>query len=158
MAVFVGEFEQVVDAKNRVAIPSPLRDQMVLTEDGENFYLVLGTKKHLWLFPELYYRKMIAQIDPSPLPSHNSEKYRMYFGLARVVKPDAQGRVVLPEKCRQRAVIKDDVTLVGCRDHIELWPTDEWEAHVAQAMEKWDDTVLEAGDRLEASAAQHGQK
>ena len=35
MALFVGEFEQTLDAKHRLAISSVLREQIVLAEPGE---------------------------------------------------------------------------------------------------------------------------
>ena len=52
MALFVGEFDQVIDAKHRLAIPSPLREPLDPKQDGTEFYLVLGPDRHLWLYPD----------------------------------------------------------------------------------------------------------
>ena len=151
MALFVGEFDQTIDAKHRLAIPAPLREQIVPEEDGKNFYLILGPDRHLWLYPDQYYRRMLEPHRRSPLPSRRAQKLDLLFALARVVKMDAQGRVVLPEKSMQRATISDCVTLVGKGDHIELWPTEEWERHVEQALPRYGQDVLDAGDGLESS-------
>ena len=153
MALFVGEFDVVIDAKHRLAIPAPLRDQMVPAEDGKNFYLVLGPDRHLCLYPDAYYRRMLQPVQRSPLPTRNSRKFDLLFAMARVLKPDSQGRVVLPEKSMQRAVICDRVTLVGKGDHVELWPTEEWERYVEQALPRYGEDVLDAGDGL-ASASE----
>src|SRR6056297_1508774 len=99
MATFVGEFEQSIDdAKHRLAICSALREQIDAEEDGKNFILVLGPDKHLWLYPDKYYRRLLASLKRSPLPDRQTRKIGLLFAMARVVKPDSQGRIVLPEK------------------------------------------------------------
>ncbi len=155
MSLFVGEFDVVIDAKHRLAIPAALREQVVPAEDGKNFYLVLGPDRHLCLYPDQHYRRMLQPVQRSPLPSRSSRKLDLLFAMARWLKPDAQGRVVLPEKSMQRAVIADRVTLVGKGDHIELWPTDEWERFVEQALPRYGEDMLDAGDGLAASGAEN---
>ncbi len=149
MALFVGEFEQSIDAKHRLAISSALREQIVPSEDGKNLFLVLGPDLHLWLYPDLYYRKLVARLRRSPLPSRQTRKIDLLFAMARLVKPDSQGRIVLPEKSMQRAVICEAVTLVGIFDHIEIWPTDEWEAHVAESLETYGEVLYQASEAME---------
>ena len=46
----------------------------------------------------------------------------------RTVKPDAQGRVVLPADVIAQAKLPDEVVLRGIDDHIELWRPDEYQA------------------------------
>jgi len=149
MALFVGEFEQSIDAKHRLAISSALREQIVPSEDGKNLFLVLGPDRHLWLYPDLYYRKLVANLRRSPLPSRQTRKIDLLFAMARLVKPDSQGRIVLPEKSMQRAVICEAVTLVGIFDHIEIWPTDQWEAHVAESLETYGEVLYQASEAME---------
>ncbi len=152
MALFVGEFDQTIDAvKHRLAIPTALREQIVPDEDGNEFYLILGPDRHLWLYPDKYYRKLLATLERSPIPSRKNQKGDLLFAFARVLKPDSQGRVVLPEKALQRATVSDRITLVGKGDHIELWPTDEWERYVEEALQRYSDDVLDAGDGLSSS-------
>lgn len=149
MAVFVGEFEQSIDAKKRMAIPSALREPLDPVEDGESFYLVLGPDRHLWLYPDRYYRKLVSTIRRSPLPSKQAAGLNMLFAMARVVKTDAQGRVVLPEKSMDRAIVEKKVTLVGMGDHIEIWPTEEWEAQMSEALPNYGELLQEAAVALE---------
>ena len=141
MALFVGEFEQTIDAKHRLAINAALREGMDPKEDGESFILVLGPDRHLWLYPDVLYRKMLASLKSSPLPSRQSRKIDLLFAMARLLKMDAQGRVVLPEKSMQRAIVSDSVTLLGQNDHIEIWPTDEWEKHVNESLPSYGDKL-----------------
>ena len=90
----------------------------------------------------------------SPLPSREQRKISLYFATARLLKCDGQGRVVLPEKSMQRADIAKHVTLVGVNDHIEIWPTDQWEARVASELPDLGEALYEAARQL---AIQSGQ-
>lgn len=151
MALFVGEFDVAVDAKHRLAIPAALRDLMDPQQDGTDFYLVVGFDRHLWLYPDKFYRRLLEPTQKSPLPTRNSQRLNLMFAMARVVKPDGQGRVVLPEKSMQRAVFNETTTLVGNGDHIELWPTEDWNKHVEETLPHYGQDVLDAGDGMQAS-------
>jgi len=152
MALFVGEFEQTIDAKHRLAISAALREQIAPSEDGENFFLVLGPDRHLWLYPDAYYRRLVARLKRSPLPSRDTRKIDLLFAMARLVKPDSQGRIVLPERSMQRAVAASKVTLVGVFDHIEIWPTEQWERHVEQALPSYGEVLYQAAERMQSES------
>jgi MraZ protein len=147
MALLIGEFEQTIDAKRRLAISSALREQIEPKEDGKDFILVLGPDRHLWLYPDLYYRRLLATLKRSPLPDRQTRRIDLLFAMARLLKADAQGRVVLPEKSMQRAVVAEKVTLVGVFDHIEIWPGEEWDAHVQESLPSYGEVLYEVSDR-----------
>ncbi len=154
MPLFVGEFEQTIDeTKHRLAISSSFRDQIDPEEDGENFILVLGPDRHLWLYPDNYYRRLLATLKHSPLPDRQMRLTHLLTAMARVLKPDAQGRVVLPEKSMRRAIILNEVTLVGVFDHIEIWPREEWERHVEESLPSYGQMLYEASDLARGSGA-----
>lgn len=147
MAMLVGEMDQMIDSKHRLAISASFRDQIDPEEDGSSFILFLGPDLHLWLYPDLYYRRSLQKLDRGPFPKREDRETDLFFAMARVLKPDKQGRVVLPEKSMRRAVIADQVTLVGVRDHIEIWPTDEWERRVEQDLSNYGETLYRAAER-----------
>jgi DNA-binding transcriptional regulator/RsmH inhibitor MraZ len=45
---------------------------------------------------------------------------------------------------RKRAGLNDDVTLVGVRDHIELWNTQDWEQYVSDHMKQYQKQMTQA--------------
>ena len=151
MPFFTGEHESKIGAKRRLAINSALREEL-LPEDGDRFYLVLGPEKRLWLYPDGYYRKLAASLKRSILPSQPARDLSLFFAMARLLKPDGQGRVILPEKSIQRAglVGVEGVMLVGERDHIAIWPEDEWEKNVEAKMPNYRDMLYEAAKALDA--------
>ena len=148
MALFVGEFDQGIDDKRRLAVPSALRDQIDPDVDGEGFFLVLGADRHLWLYPDGYYRHLTAQLKRTPLPTRSGRKLGLFFAMARRLSPDKQGRVVLPEKSVHRATIDRQVTLVGHDDHIEIWPRREWDEFVQEQLPNYGESLLEMGERM----------
>ena len=153
MPFFTGEHETIIAAKRRLAICSALRDDL-FPDDGKEFYLTLGPDKKLWLYPDAYYRRLAGTMKRGILPSRQVANMSMFFAMARLLKPDAQGRVVLPEKSLKRAGMDnvENVTLVGKGDHIEIWPSDEWEAVVDVSMDSYSEMLYEAADMLNADS------
>ena len=126
--VLYGNYELTVDDKNRILVPSEVRKKLDPDRDGEAFFLVTGRDGRLWLYPERHYELLVSR-DPSELtPSEDTLAFdRLMLGLASRVEWDKQGRVLLPDKALKRAGIGKEVTLVGARDHLEIWNRSEWE-------------------------------
>jgi len=154
MAVFFGEHDQTIDAKHRLAISAALREGIDPGEDGKNFVLILGPDRHLWLYPDLYYRRLLGSLKRSPFPTTEQRKSDVLFAMARVVKPDTQGRIVLPEKSMQRAIIADQVTLLGIDDHIEIWPANEWQSKSTKDEAEYEKVFDEAARQANAACKQ----
>jgi len=126
--VLYGNYELTVDDKNRILVPSEVRKKLDPERDGEAFFLVTGRDGRLWLYPERHYELLVSR-DPSELtPSEDTLAFdRLMLGLASRVEWDKQGRVLLPDRALRRAGIGKEVTLVGARDHLEIWNRSEWE-------------------------------
>ncbi|HYO09013.1 MAG TPA: hypothetical protein VER17_08565 [Tepidisphaeraceae bacterium] len=127
--VLYGEYELTIDDKNRMLVPAEIRKQIDPQRDGEAFFLVLGIDGRPWLYPEVVYGNMISR-DPTELtPSEDALAYdRMNLGMASRIEWDKQGRVLFPDKFLKRSGVGKDVTLVGVRDHLELWSREDWES------------------------------
>lgn len=127
--VLYGNYELTVDDKNRILVPSEVRKKLEPERDGEAFFLVTGRDGRLWLYPERYYEQLVSREPTELTPSEDTLAFdRMMLGLASRVEWDKQGRVLLPDRALKRAGIGKDVTLVGARDHLELWNRADWDA------------------------------
>jgi MraZ protein len=145
MLLLTGEYEHVIDSKGRVLVSNKLRNQIDVDEHGGNFYLVVGANGILSLYPEKDFERMtLAMAKKNNAPDETVAFERMSFALAGKVELDSQGRLLLNEKLRKRAGLKDNVTLVGVRDHIELWNTQDWEQYIADNMAQYQKRVAEA--------------
>jgi MraZ protein len=145
MLLLTGEYEHVIDAKSRVLISNKLRNQIDAEEHGSNFYLVLGANGILCLYPEKYFERIILAVARgAAAPDEILVFERMSSALANKVELDRQGRLLLNERLRKRAGLKDNVMLVGVRDHIELWNRENWEQYLADHMAQYQEQMSQA--------------
>ena len=145
MLLLTGEYQHVVDGKSRVLISNKLRNQIDADEHGSNFYLVLGANGILCLYPEKYFEQIVlATAHEGSAPDEAVAFERISFALASKVELDGQGRLLLNERLRNRAGLKDHITLVGVRDHIELWNNENWEQYLADHMVQYQKQMSQA--------------
>lgn len=133
-ALFYGEHELTVDDKNRLLIPAPIRRQVQPERDGEAFIIKIGPHHTAWLWTERHFEEL-ASVRPSEMaPPTMAHEYDLlnYPGSERL-EWDKQGRVLIPQKFLDRAGFGKDreVTLLGVRDHLELWNRARWEAFLS---------------------------
>ena len=132
MLMLTGEYEHALDNKNRLFVTNKLRNQIDTDEHGSSFYLIMGTNGVLCLYPEKYFQQIaLAGAPRMAAPDEAVAFERLGFALASKVELDRQGRLLLSEKVRKRARLGSALTLVGVRDHIELWNTDNWEKYLS---------------------------
>ncbi|MHC4185870.1 MAG: division/cell wall cluster transcriptional repressor MraZ, partial [Planctomycetota bacterium] len=145
MLLLTGEYEHIVDDKSRVLISNKLRNQIDADEHGSSFYLVLGANGILCLYPEKYFEQVVLAAAPgSAAPDETVAFERISFALASKVELDRQGRLLLNDKLRTRAGLRDRITLVGIRDHIELWNSEDWEQYLSDHMTQYQQQMLQA--------------
>jgi MraZ protein len=132
MLILTGEYQHVVDSKSRVLISNKLRSQIDVDEHGSNFYLVLGANGILCLYPEKYFEQIALAVTPGTAAPDEAVAFeRISFALASKVELDSQGRLLVNERLRKRAGLQDHITLIGVRDHIELWNSESWEKYLS---------------------------
>ena len=149
MLLLTGEYEHTIDDKGRVLVSNKLRNQIDVDEHGGDFYLVVGANGILCLYPQKCFERMtVAMSQKNVAPDETVAFERMNFALAGKVELDSQGRLLLNEKLRKRAGLKDNVTLVGVRDHIELWNTPDWEQYLTDNMAQYQKRVAQARQEI----------
>ena len=128
--VFFGEFDLSIDEKNRLLVPSEVRKLFDPVRDGKTLFMIIGTNNVPWFYPKPYYTRLAFQVPADMNPSEAQLIYdRMSFAGANEIDWDKQGRVLIPDKTLRRTKIGKTVTLIGVRDHLELWARDSWEAY-----------------------------
>ena len=145
MLLLTGEYEHVVDDKNRVLVSNKLRSQIDADVHGSSFYLVFGANGILCLYPEKYFEQIALAVAPGATAPDEAVAFeRISFALASKVELDGQGRLLLNDRLRRRAGLKDQVTLVGVRDHIELWNSKDWERYLSDNMAQYQKQMSQA--------------
>ena len=145
MLLLTGEYQHVVDNKSRVLISNKLRSQIDADKHGSSFYLVLGSNGILCLYPERYFEQIALAVAPGTTAPDEAVAFeRISFALANKVELDNQGRLLLNENLRKRAGLKDQITLIGVRDHIELWNSENWEQYLSDNMTQYQKQMSQA--------------
>ena len=145
MLLLTGEYQHVIDGKGRVLVSNKLRGQIDAEEHGNNFYLVFGANGILCLYPEKYFEHIALAVGPETAAPDEAVAFeRMTFALASKLELDAQGRLLLNERLRKRAGLKDQITLIGVRDHIELWNSESWEQYLSDHMTQYQKQMSQA--------------
>jgi MraZ protein len=145
MLMLTGEYEHTIDGKSRLFVSNKLRSQIDSEQYGSNFYLAMGSNGIYGLYPEKYFQQIALVGAPGMgAPDESVSFERMSFALASKVELDRQGRLLINEKFRKRANLGTALTLVGVRDHIEIWNTDDWEHYLDDNLHQFQTQLAQA--------------
>ena len=150
--ILYGEYELTIDDKNRLLIPSEVRRALDAERDGEAFFLVVGVNRRPWFYPEKGYEALVARAQQELTPAEDVLAFdQMNFAMASRLEWDKQGRVLVPEKTLRRTSVGKEVTLIGVRDHLELWNRGDWEPHFEQLLSRGSEVALRAKQARQTS-------
>ncbi len=129
--MFMGEYHHSVDNKNRLIIPSSLRQQRKNNKD--EFVITRGLEQSLFLYPTLEWQSLGERLKNLSTAKSNSRAFvRLLFSGAHPVQPDTQGRITLPQGLRDFAQIEEKVVIIGAFNKIEIWNEERWEKYYKQ--------------------------
>lgn len=124
-AGFSGAAEHTLDDKGRLIIPSKFRAPL-----GEKFYLIRSINSEcIWIMPEDAKNAFIERISSKiSLTDVTGQNWLTRLNASVYeVEIDKQGRISIPQDLKKLARIDDPkVTLIGNKDHIEIWSTILW--------------------------------
>lgn len=132
----IGEHDITLDDKSRLLVPADFRKEISEARDESKLICRIGSNRVPWLYPEDYYRELIAQRRATLTPGEDEEAFNeAYYGMVFRLQWDAQGRVGLPEKLLRRTSLRKELTIVGSGDHLVIWNRDDWERRTALRVE-----------------------
>lgn len=113
--MFLGTTDHNLDAKGRVILPTHFREEL-----GENFYITMGFNRCVQVLSEAQFDRLRDQIRQLPADKALSLQY-LLISPAKLVTPNSQGRVSIPQKLREDAGLGGEVTVVGMDTRVEIW-------------------------------------
>lgn len=124
-----GSHELTIDQKNRLLVPSEIRKQLSPDGESEKLFLIVGVNRKIWAYAELAYEALCDRQVSELSPGENELMFdQMNFASASRVEWDKQGRILIPDRALKRTGTEKEVTLIGARDHLEVWNRAEWDA------------------------------
>ena len=132
-AMFMGEYHHSIDDKNRLIIPSSLRQQTKENKNKDEFVITRGLEQSLFLYPTLEWQSLGERLKNLSTTKSNSRAFvRLLFSGAHPVQPDSQGRITLPQGLKDFAQIEEKVVIIGAFNKIEIWSEEKWEKYYKQ--------------------------
>lgn len=113
--MFLGTTDHNLDAKGRVILPTHFREEL-----GESFYITMGFNRCVQVLSEAQFDRLRDQIRQLPADKALSLQY-LLISPAKLVTPNSQGRVSIPQKLREDAGLNGEVTVVGMDTRVEIW-------------------------------------
>ena len=139
--MLVGKYEQTIDAKGRVNIPSKFRSAL-----GEAFIAAVGDEECVCLYPMEEWSAFMERVKAVEV-----EKRAM---LMRYIQEnsaeceiDSQGRAVIPAEIRKYAELTKEIVVIGEHTKVEIWSKDNWSQYKEQKfdMDKITDIMKQIG-------------
>lgn len=126
---YAGTFPRSMDAKNRVTIPAAWLDG-----GPDQFHAIPAPSADcLIVMPPEEFDSIESRIEESGAPAPERRKaIRQFYGQARAVSADSNGRILLPDEQCDSLKIKGEVILVGGRSRFEIWNAKRWAAVSAE--------------------------
>jgi len=122
--MFTGEYHHSLDKKNRLIIPSKLRQQI---GNEEQFILTPGLDKTIFLYSLSEWENLGRRLKNLSTTHADTRAFlRLFFSGAHPVQLDNQGRITIPQTLKNLAQIKEKVAIIGAFNKIEIWGEENW--------------------------------
>ena len=124
---FLSTFENKIDRKGRVSVPAPYRNTL---EQINQTLVVTRSLTHECLEGQGAARidQIIDALDAMDSLSEETEVLQTMLSSAMPMKPDNEGRILLPEEFLTYARITDIVVFAGAGRLFRLWAPEAWKA------------------------------
>ena len=129
--MFIGQYSNKIDEKNRLAIPVKFRSQL-----AGGAVITIGLDGCLFIYTTDEWDKLAQQLTTLPLTAANARAFsRFLLANATEIELDRQGRVVLPSHLRSSANIKSQVVVAGLMNRLEIWDESRFSEYQAKTAE-----------------------
>ncbi|HIW39405.1 MAG TPA: division/cell wall cluster transcriptional repressor MraZ [Candidatus Eubacterium pullicola] len=121
--MFIGTYNNSIDAKNRMIVPAKFREEL-----GYKVVLTLGIDNCIYLYPMKEWEVFMEKLAKLPISDPKARNFaRNFTGNAEECEVDRQGRITLPQNLREQTGMVKELTTIGCMNKIEIWSREEYE-------------------------------
>jgi MraZ protein len=139
--LLTGTYPRTLDDKKRLALPKRVRD---LLKEPATLFVTPGPDQSLWVFAPEALERLAEKLDQAPAADAEARVFRrLYFAQTEAIDVDRSGRILIPDRLLLFAGLKQEVVMIGVRDHLELWDAERWQNYLTQNAPRFD-SVAEA--------------
>ena len=140
----MGEFNNNIDEKSRLVIPSKLRQEI-----GNDIILTRGLENCLFIYSKQNFDNITSQLNQLPFTKKDARNFsRFFLSGASLTTYDKQGRILIPAPLIKYANIKKECIIIGVGNRIEIWSKDNWEKFFNESSEELSDIAENLFDSL----------
>lgn len=122
-----GHAEARIDETGRLKMPAHFRKTIESTYGAALFVTALGDEC-LQIYPLPIWEEIEARVNgKGPMNTHRTKFLTRANRFGHEAEMDKQGRIPLKPIQRKLVEISDEVVLIGCLDHLQLWSGDKLE-------------------------------
>ena len=125
--MFRGNCPTRLDEKGRLKVPADFKHEIDETYGNGQFYLTSFDGKVIKLYPMSVWEALEKQVENGPAEYDEKEKFKdvtSYYG--QKLELDAQGRLTVAERLRNKFGLTGEVAVIGKLEHIEIRPMEEF--------------------------------
>jgi len=123
--IFTGSFQRNLDSKNRLLVPSEIRDALS-AEDRKGLYLI-PSRKCILAWPRSYLDGYAEAQAADPIG--NTKFNRDFYSQMIFRSFDGTGRIVLPGELAERFSGRE-VLIAGAGRYLELWEPESYRTSI----------------------------
>lgn len=137
MTRLMGEYTHNLDQKNRLQIPAKMR-----TELGDSFVLTVSSTRDRCLLAFTFedWDDVMEDLNSKEPTRETVNKRRWIYMNTDKIELDSQGRMTIPARFMERAGFKQEVYMLGCGTHLELWDPSEHQKWFLENEEELENT------------------
>ena len=115
--MFLGTYQNSIDSKNRMIVPSKFRDQL-----GGRCMLTKGFDECLYIHTMEDFEVMAGKMATLPQSDPEFREFiRDFFANSVICDLDSQGRILIPQSLRDYAHITKELVTMGAMNKVEIW-------------------------------------
>lgn len=123
--MFLGRYYHTLEEKGRVSLPKAFRDH------NTEWVVTRGLDGGLFLIPMESFQKELNALETRSFTKKAHRDFvRLMTNDAKVIEPDQQGRVQLPEYLITFAQLSKDLVIVGSYTRVEIWDKEVYHRYI----------------------------
>lgn len=139
--MFIGEYQHILDNKNRLALPSKFRRKF-----KGKAVITRGLDSSLFIYPIGAWKEIAGNLGSMPVGEKMTRSFvRLMLAGAMDVEIDSQGRVLIPDYLKRHADLKKKVIIAGLYNRLEIWNEQLWNNYKNEAVKNQDEIAEQLG-------------
>ena len=133
--MLLGEFNHSIDDKNKLIIPSKLRNEL-----GNEAVITRGLDKCLFIYSEKEWESIVSKLSNLPFTKKSVRDFNRFFlSSASTIVFDKMGRVNLSQSLLNYANLTKECVIIGVNDRVEVWDKNEFDTFISSNLDNFSD-------------------